>query len=240
MSNLYFNNYQNSGEQKLVEDLIIESINIFGHDVYYVPRILMNKDEIYGEDTVSEYRNPYFTTMYIRSYDNYQGDGTFLSKFNLEIRDQIVFTLSQRVFNDGIATEEGIERPQEGDLIWSSMFKRIFVVMYVDQKPIFYQMGNLQVYDLTCEVFEYSNEKLRTGIAEIDALETKYSYDIEEQGILTNDGFVLTGSDGFGFILSEFDFDEQLIDWFADNDEIAEEALPVVDWSERDPFSEGF
>lgn len=240
MSSVYFNNFEQSGEQRLIEDLIIESINIYGHDVYYLPRTLINKDDIYGEDTVSEYNNHVNTTMYIRSYDNFQGDGTFLSKFNLEIRDQIVFTVAQREINDKLNTEEDIRRPQEGDLIYSSMFKRMFVVTYVDKKAIFYQLGDLQTYDLTCETWEYSNEKLRTGIPEIDQLEEKYSFDIEDQGILTNNGDILVDANGFAIMISDFDFDEQLQDWFADNDEISDEALPIVDWSERDPFSEGF
>jgi hypothetical protein len=240
VSNVYFNNFAQSGEQKLIEDLIIESINIYGHDVFYLPRTLINKDDIYGEDTVSEYNNHYNITMYIRSYDNFQGDGTFLSKFNLEIRDQIVFTVSQRVINDQLDNEEEIRRPQEGDLIYSSMFKRMFVINYVDKKAIFYQLGALQTYDLTCETWEYSNEKLRTGIPEIDALEEKYSFDLEAQGIITDTGHVLVDQDGFAIIISDFDYDTQLQDWFADNDEISEEAVPIVDWSERDPFSEGF
>jgi len=239
MSNLYFNNYNNSQEQLLIENLIIESINIYGHDIYYVPRIIMNKNEVYGEDNVSEYRNPYFTTMYIRSYDNYQGDGTFLSKFNLEIRDQMVFSVAQRVFAEEVGNESDLIRPQEGDLIWSTMLKRLFVVMYVDKKAIFYQMGALQLYDLTCEVFEYSNEKLRTGVEEIDRLETKYSFDIEDQGILTNDGYTISDNLGYSLINSEFDHDTQLTDWFSDNDEISEEASIITDWSTRDPFSEG-
>lgn len=239
MANPYFNNFNHEGEQRLIENLIIESINIYGHDIYYIPRSLMNKDDIYGEDTVSEYNNAYSIPMYIKSYDNYQGDGQFLSKFNLEIRDQTIFSIAQRVFHDDVAALEGIERPQEGDLIYSKMLKRLFVVQYVDHKPIFYQMGALQLYDLTCEVFEYSNEKIRTGIAEIDNLETKYSFDIEEQGLLTNDDYELVDNKGFGFILGEFDYDEQLLDVYADNEEFTEEAEDIVDWDERDPFSTG-
>ena len=201
--NPYFNNFNHAGEQGLIESLIIEAIAIYGHDIYYIPRTLINKDDIYGEDTVSEYRNHYDIPMYIRSYDSYQGDGTFLSKFNLEIRDQMVFSIAQRTFADDIAAPEGIERPQEGDLIYSKMLKRLFVIQYVDNKPLFYQMGALQLYDLTCEVFEYSNEKLRTGIDEIDNLETKYSFDLEEQGILTNDNYEIVDNQGFGLVLGQ-------------------------------------
>jgi len=238
MFNLGFDFYNNQNEKNLLNDLMSESVSIYGHDIYYLPRELINKDDIYGEDTVSEYNENYFLRMYIRSYDNFQGDGSFLSKFNLEIRDQMVFTVSQRDINDQLNVEGNIRRPQEGDLIYSTMMKRIFVVEYVNKEALFYQLGDLQAYDLTCEVWEYSNEKLRTGIEEIDRLEEKYSFDIEEQGFLTADDFIILDSNGFGFINDEFDYDTQLLDVFADNDEISEEAVPIVDWSETNPFQD--
>lgn len=238
-TNQYFDNFTSQAEQNLIHDLIIESINIYGHDMYYLPRTLKNLDEIYGEDTVSEYNNHILTTMYVKSFDNYAGDGQFLSKFNLEIRDQIIFTVSQREINDELNNVEGIRRPQEGDLIYSAMFKRMFVIQYVDKQAIFYQMGDLQTYDLTCEVWEYSSEKLRTGIPEIDRLETEYSTDIEEAGILTANGELLDTEDDFSILIGQYSDDEQNQDTFAENDEISEEAEDVVDWSERDPFSDG-
>ena len=86
-SNHFFNNYNNSAEQDLIENLIVESISIYGHSVYYCPRTVVAKDEVYGEDTLSTYDSAYDFDVYIRSYDSYEGDGTFLSRFNLEIRD---------------------------------------------------------------------------------------------------------------------------------------------------------
>lgn len=237
--NPYFNNFNSPGQQRLIDNLVIESIKIFGHDIFYIPRSLMNKDDIYGEDTVSEYNNHYEIPMYIKSFDNYQGDGQFLSKFMPEIRDQMVFSIAQRTFAEDVAIPEGIDRPQEGDLIYSKMLKRLFIVMYVDNKALFYQMGSLQLYDLTCEVFEYSNEKINTGIAEIDNIEAKYSFDEEEQGLLTNDDYELVDNKGFGFIISQWDYDDQLLDVFADNEEFMDEAEDFVDWDERDPFSTG-
>lgn len=237
-SNFYFNNFQNSMEQSLVEDLMIESIAIYGHGMYYCPRTLMNKDDIYGEDTISEYRNAYLLDMYIRSYESYEGDGTFLSKFNLEIRDQMTFTIARRTFFNEIGTEEGLERPQEGDLIYSPMMGRLFIIKYVNNQPIFYQMGSLQVWDVVCEMFEYSSEKLNTGIPAIDAIEEMYSTDMEQFGLLTNDGYMITDNYGFTITLGQFSFDEQNQDVFADNDEIAVEGEGIVDWTQRDPFSE--
>ena len=175
-SNFYFNNFNNSMEQDLIESLIVESIAIYGHSIFYCPRTIVKKDDIYGEDTLSVYNTAYNTAMYIRSYDAYEGDGSFLSKFNLEIRDQIRFVVANRTFSRDVGNFDSMVRPREGDLIYSPMMKRLFVIKYVDSKPVFYQMGALQMFELTCEVFEYSNESLNTGIPEIDAIETQYSF----------------------------------------------------------------
>jgi hypothetical protein len=178
--------------------------------------------------------------MYIKSYSSYEGDGSFLSKFNLEIRDQTTFTIAHRAFNDEIGSVHGIIRPREGDLIWSNMMKRLFVIQYVNNKPVFYQLGALQMYDLTCEVFEYSNEILNTGIAEIDAIEKKYSTNMSSFGILTQDGEFISDQDGFDIVQGQFDFDTQQQDVFADNDEIQieQETKDLIDWTDIDPFSE--
>lgn len=228
-----------SQEQKLIEDLVTESISIYGHDVFYCPRILIAKDDIYGEDNVSLYDSAYMIDMYIRSFDSYEGDGQFLSKFNLEIRDQMRFVVSIRRFADEVAADAMIDRPQEGDLIYSPMLKRIFVIMFVNDKHVFYQLGGLQSYELTCEVFEYSNERLETGIPEIDALEDKFSTALESFGINV-DGGTLVDESGQPITQSDFDFDKQNQDVFADNDELQDENTSnnVVDWSGSDPFSE--
>ena len=221
-SNFYFNNFKNSMEQDLIESLIVESIAIYGHTVSYCPRSIVNKDEIYNEDTISKYNNAYNTDMYIRSYDSFEGDGTFLSKFNLEIRDQIRFVIANRTFANDIGSNEGLVRPREGDLIYSPMMKRLFVIKYTDNKPVFYQMGELQMYELTCEVFEYSNEKLNTGIADIDAIEDKYS-------------FAGTGNT----VLSNTAYSNALSDVYETNTEFQTDGDEILDWTHVDPFSEG-
>lgn len=239
-SNFYFNNFQSSMEQSLIEDLVIESIGIYGHGVFYCPRTLVAKDDIYGEDTISEYKSAYNIDMYIRSFDSYEGDGTFLSKFNLEIRDQMTFTVARRTFNNEVGTQAFIDRPQEGDLIFSPMTKRIMVVKYVNNQAIFYQLGSLQVWDLVCETWEYSNERLNTGIHDIDVIERDYSFTQELSGVLSDDGFYIADNNGYQIVLGDQDFDAQNKDVYADNLEIDEENERdnIVDWTQRDPFSE--
>ena len=238
-SNFYFNNFTNSMEQDLIESLVVESISIYGHSVFYCPRTLVKKDDIYGEDTLSEYNRAYDFDMYIRSYDNYEGDGTFLSKFNLEIRDQVRFTVARRTFNNEVGADAAIERPREGDLIYSPMMNRLFIIMYVKNTSVFYQMGALQTWDLTCEVFEYSSERLNTGIDAIDSIERKYSINEVSWGILTNDGSHLATQEGGAIVQQKYDFDKQNQDVFADNDEIQLEGEGILDWTVIDPFSEG-
>jgi hypothetical protein len=217
----------------------MESIKMYGHDIFYCPRTLVAKDDIYGEDALSEYNNNYEIDMYIKSYDSYEGDGTFLSKFNLEIRDQMTLTVSVRNFNDEIGQYAALDRPQEGDLIYLPMVTRIMVIKYVNKTPIFYQMGTIQMYDLVCEIFEYSSERLNTGIEAIDSIEQKNSIAMETYGLLTTDGFVIVDQDGFEIIQSNYNFETQAGDSYEDNTEFQLEGEAILDWSQIDPFSEG-
>ena len=238
-TSFYFNNFTNSMEQHLIEDLVIESIRIYGHDIFYCPRTLISKDDIYGEDDISEYNKAYMMEMYIRSYDSYQGDGTFLSKFNLEIRDQITFTVSVRVYNQEVGEFESSARPKEGDLIYLPMADRLFIISYVNKTPVFYQMGAIQMYDIVADMFEYSGERLRTGIDAIDVIEKQKSINMTAYGLLTQNGFVITDQDGYDIIQGSFNLDVQTQDVFSDNEEFQTEGQSILDWSTIDPFSEG-
>lgn len=239
-TNFYFNNFTNSQEQTLIEDLVLESIKIYGHDVFYCPRTLVGQDEIFGEDAISEYNNAYAIDMYIRSYDNYEGDGKFLSRFGLEIRDQVTFNVSVRNFNNEIGQYEMIDRPQEGDLIYLPMADRLMYVKYVDKTgTVFYQMGAIQMYDLVCEMFEYSSERFNTGIAAIDNIERDYSLSLDIFGIKTQDGLYLVDQDGNALIQQAYNFETQAGDEYEDNTEFQTEGEVILDWSDIDPFSEG-
>jgi len=238
-TNFYFNNFSNSQEQVLIEDLVLESIKIYGHDMYYCPRTLIAKDDIYGEDTISEYKTAYYIDLYIRNFDSYEGDGNFLSKFNLEIRDQMTLTVSVRNFMNEIGNIELIDRPQEGDLIYIPMLDRLLVIKYVNKNPVFYQMGAIQMYDLVCEMFEYSSERFSTGIEAIDSIETDLSLDASEYALLTQDGFIITDQDGYQIVQGGYNFETQARDPYEDNTEFETEGDSILDWTQIDPFSEG-
>lgn len=238
-TSVFFNNFQSSQEQLLIENLVIESIKIYGHDVYYCPRTLKAKDEIYNEDAVSVYNTSFYVEMYVKNIMGFQGDGDFMSKFNLQIRDQMILTIAKRTFYDEIGNVEGLDRPQEGDLIYFPLNKKIFVVKFVEHEPVFYQMGALQMYDLTCELWEYSNEKMNTGIADIDKLQKDYSFDMSTYSFQTENEFVIVTEDGFDLIQEAFNYVQQTGDVFEDNSELQDATNEIIDFSEIDPFSEG-
>lgn len=242
-TNFFFNNFQASGEQTLIENLIIESIKIYGHDVYYIPRRRGSIDVIFNEDPTRSYTTATPVEMYIKNIEGFAGEGDFLSKFNIQIRDQITFSLARRTFADevGAAIEytdatQDRSRPQEGDLIYFPLNKKIFEIKFVEHEAIFYQLGALQMYDLKCELFEYSNEYFQTGIADIDRLADNYSTSFDNFGILTESGWLITDEDSYP-LYQTYDINEN--DPLAMNDEIETEADLIVDFSERDPFSDG-
>jgi len=242
-TSVYFNNFQASQEQLLIENLIIESIKIYGHDVYYLPRTRVAFDEIYKEDTLSEFNTAHFVDMYIKNVDGFDGDGDFISKFGLEIRDRVTFTIARRTFNDEVGSLIEINRPQEGDLIYFPLNRKVFEIKFVEHEAIFYQLGSLQTYDIQCELYEYSSEKFNTGIQEIDLLyvnnlisDTNYSPSVVNFSIQTEDAnpYTLLAEDGYMLVDEQFQIDD-----IGDNEEIEAEADTFIDFSEIDPFAEG-
>lgn len=237
-TNPYFNNWNSTSEQALIEDLIIESIKMYGMNVYYLPKTLEGYDELYGEDAKMSFNQAIPVEMYIKNVDSFGGDGSFLSKFNIEIRDQMTLTVARKRFANAVATAADIPRPNEGDLVYFPLNNKMFRIQYTDEKAIFYQLGGLQTWDLTMEVFEYSNERFNTGIAAIDEIETRYSTSLSSFAILTNDGKILVDQDGYSFVNSSYDEYIEDIDPFADNEEIQDEADEIIDFSEGNPWSE--
>ena len=170
-TNSYFRNFDAKNEQELLHSLVSEAIQIYGYDVSYIPRTLVNEDTILGEDSISEYKDAHSVEMFIKSIDGFEGEGDLISKFGLEVRDQIVFSLARRAW-------EGLDigtRPKEGDLIYFPLTEKLFQIMFVEHETPFYQTGALPTFDLTCELFTYSDEKIDTGIEEVDVIEQKQS-----------------------------------------------------------------
>ena len=163
-TNHYFNHYgTNTPDQRLIESIIIESIKVYGIDVNYMPRTLVNEDKLFGDDRSSEFKDSRVVEMYIKNVDGFEGEGTFVSNFGLEVRDQITLTVSRRRFQE-LNFESGNrdKEPQSGDLIYFPLTDGLFQI--------------LQTFDLVCELFQYSDEKIDTGVEEIDDIEVQQSF----------------------------------------------------------------
>ena len=179
-TNLYYNNYpanQITSEQLLIEDLVIEAMQIYGMDVYYLPRESRDKvDFIYGEDTLKTYTKAYPIEMYLEDVLGMDGEGDMISKFGLEIRDEMTFLVSRRRFKYATAPSNLI-RPREGDLIYVPIVQNFFEITFVEHEnnqAMFYTLGrgrqgNVYVYALKMKQYVFSEEVISTGIDEIDA-----------------------------------------------------------------------
>lgn len=172
--NVYFSQ-GTKNEQYLVEDLIIESLQIFGQDFFYIPRTLVSKDEILGEDRLSEFKQSFPIEMYFENVDSFDGQGAFIQKFGLMMEQSATLVVARRRweqlvgrFGDTIIPT----RPCEGDLLYFPLSKGLFEIKFVKHQDPFYQLGKLYVYKLQVELFQYSSERIDTGIKEVDAFES--------------------------------------------------------------------
>ena len=249
-TNVYFDTGTTS-EQRLYEDLIIEQLKIYGQDVYYLPRKLANKDTIFGEDPASSFDDSYIIEMYVDNSDGYMGEQEIIKKFGLELRDDIRFTLSKSRWETLIKKNSDLvaERPQEGDLVYFPTTKAFFEIQFVEHEQPFYQQSALPVYKLSCTRFEYSSERIDTGIAEIDKVEDALSTDtMNFQFTLENEvGSLLLENDlgGIEYFINE-DFTmatQQPVDQgkafeTAAGTNTSSTSDDILDFSERNPFGE--
>jgi len=236
VSNFFFNNYASSKEQELLNNLIVEATNIHGLDCYYVSRNINKKDNLYYADDQSSYTNAYMVALYINNVDGFQGDGNLMSKFGLEIRDQIVLSIPIQSFNTEIGAYTAQLRPNEGDIIFFPFNKKCFQIKYVDKFEMFFMLGKVYTYRLTCELFEYSNETFNTGIADIDAIQTNFSTNIIDWAVLDETGAPVLTEDS-DYIVSE-KYDLEVIAPTTENEEIQSESDNFIDFSEANPFAE--
>ena len=179
-TNVYFNHAVQS-EQNLHEDLVVESLRFYGHECYYLPRTIVDEDEIFGEDTSSKFGDAYQVEMYIENTEGFEGEGDLLSKFGVEVRDQATFVLSRRTWDRFVSLDSNLAtttRPNEGDLIYFPLGNQTFEIRFVEHENPFYQLGKLNVFKLQCETFEYSHEEIDVGIAELDNIEDQFSYQV--------------------------------------------------------------
>ncbi len=178
MRNIYFSDKVRS-EQNLYEDIIIESLKIYGQDVYYLPRDTVGEDRIFGDEVPARYNSNYKVEMYIDNIEGFDGEGDLFSRFGVEIRDEATFVVARKRWTSTVGrydNEINSVRPLEGDLIYLPMSKSLFQIMHVEHEQPFYQLSNLPVYRLRAQLFEYNDEDMDTGVVEIDNIEAKYAY----------------------------------------------------------------
>ena len=219
MRNIYISQTVQS-EQDLYENIIIESMQIYGQEVQYIPRTLVNEDRIFGEDVVSRFDRAYQIEMYLENLDGFDGDQELFTKFGVEIRDRATLHVSRRRWNREVGLHVDYDRPQEGDLIYLTLSNQIFEIMrVVDDKP-FYQMSDLPTYRMEVELFEFSDEDFDTSVEIVD--------DVEVLGAAT----ILNLSPGAGV---DFQIGEtirqvyssgkiveaEIVDWNADSDKLS-------------------
>lgn len=204
-TNFYFNNFpknQITQEQLLVEDLVIEALQIYGMDVYYLPRTVRANNEvdyIYGEDTLKEYKTAHPIEVYLENVTGMDGEGDFISKFGLEIRDEVTVLISRRRFKYATSSSNLI-RPNEGDLIYMPLFKNFFEIILVEHEndqAMFYTLGrgrggNVYVYALKLKQFVFSNEIVETGFQEIDE-QIRDNYSRTKITLTTGSGYYANG-----------------------------------------------
>ena len=249
-TNVYFDTGTKS-EQRLYEDLIIEQLKIYGQDVFYLPRKIANKDTIFGEDPASSFDDSYIIEMYVDNVDGYMGEQEIIKKFGLELRDDIVFTLSKTRWESLVLNNADLtaDRPQEGDLVYFPTTNAFFEIQFVEHEQPFYQQSALPTFKLSCTRFEYSSERLDTGITAIDSVEDSLTTDtMQFQFSLENEtgSIVLESSIGaIDYLINEdFTMADQ-----ATNDQgqifetqagtnTSSTADDILDFSERNPFGE--
>ena len=174
-------------EQKLVQELINEQLKMYGVEVTYIPRKIVNRDTIFTEVESSKFDDSYTLEAYVNTYEGYGGQGDIMTKFGVSIKDELTLTISKERFEDFIVpflqTESDSEievdtRPREGDLVYFPLGSRLFEVKFVEHEDPFYQLGKNYVYQLKCELFEYEDEVIDTSIEAIDSL-------VEDEGYIT-------------------------------------------------------
>lgn len=247
ITNPYFN-HSSSLEQTLFQGLTTECIQVQGFACYYLPRHTQKIDPILGEDNLSKFDLAIGIELYYEDAEGWQGDQSIISKFGLEISNEMSFLISRDRWNTEIKSQfDGspdngeatfsilAQRPQEGDLIWEPLSKSLLEIKYVEKDKQFFPIGTNYYYRLKCEFFQYSSEEFSTGVTDIDSLVAGQSINLLDHQILMEDGFLLLQEDGY----SLFQDTEAIIDRASfGKDRSFKSEADTVKWTYDDPFNE--
>ena len=222
-TNQYFR-YNVRSEQGLYEDLTIEALKMYGQDVYYLPREVVGVDQVWSDEILAKFDDAYKIEMYIENTEGFDGEGDLLTKFGVEIRDAATFIVARRRWNEEIASVNNENeqnkwyRPREGDLIHLPLSSSTFEITKVDTEQPFFQVSNLPVFRLQCELFEYSTEQFETDIEQIDRIEKAFTYqykldmDSDATGYIRGETVTQTFND--------FTLRGEVVGWFDSSNEL--------------------
>jgi len=232
-----------ASEQNLYEDLIIECLQIYGFEVYYIPRTSFNEDRILVEDPLNHYENAYPIEMYLENTNGFEGEGDLLTRFGVELRETASFVVSRRRWDKEVGSKGQTvleARPAEGDVLYFPLTKSYFEIRKVEGDTPFYQVGKLYIFRMQCELMQFSSETFNTGVDEIDT----YTDSIDQN---LNNFELLVESDGP--LLLEFNTETPMIlesykittvDAGASNEDFDTGITDILDFTERNPFGEVF
>ena len=179
-TNVYFNHAVQT-EQHLYEDLVVESLRFYGHDVLYLPRTIVEEDSILNDDIQSTFGDAYSVEMYLENVEGFEGEGDLVSKFGVQIQEEATFILSLRTWERFISLDSNLAtslRPNEGDLIYFPLGNQTFEINFVEDQDPFFQMSKMFVFKMRCSLFSYGGEDFDTGTV-ADLVEADSAYTIE-------------------------------------------------------------
>ena len=164
-----------TGEQNLVQDLINEQLKMYGVDIFYLPRKYLTTNSVIREVVQSKFDVAYPLEAYVDNYDEFSGGPNLLTKFGIQSQDEVRLIISRERFENYITplienqTDVKLStRPKNGDLIWFPLDDRVYEIKDIEYAKPYYQLQDLYVYELYCELFRYEDEVIATGIDEID------------------------------------------------------------------------
>ena len=195
MRSTYFSQGTRS-EKNLYEDLIIEQLKIYGHDVHYMPRENLFEDGILG-NTTDKFTDEYMIEMYVEEVNGFAGQGDLIGKFGLDMKDEITYVVARRTFEllvDQPSNTLTFNRPREGDVIYMPLFKKFWQIDFVEDEDPMYQISDLPIFKLKCSTWDYASESVETGLAEIDNKLDQVTMDVLENQITLESGTTSAGS----------------------------------------------
>ena len=231
----FFDNFTHDGYQQLLQDLGTQMIQRYGVDAYYMPRSRVNIDKLWLEDTLSQFDQATPIEVYIKTFSGWQGEGDLMQKFGISMADQITFSMMRNRWQQEFTNfQPNLIRPLEGDFIYLPLTRALFEVKFVEHESNFYQTGLLTYYDIKAERVNYSNEDLKTGVAEIDNIQSKFSNAADDYFLSDQQGDHFVDQSGDGLVEGQYTPDN--IDGTTQNSFFSKEGKAFIDFSKTNPL----